>query len=105
MAGMAARTCGTCVPSYQALNSASLASSTGLAQAMNIDFGIGAPMGLLIDYLTSVDLCVTRRRGSGLGQRRHVRERALMAAQPDAANGSDGPGQACVGLQAAEAGG
>jgi glyoxylase-like metal-dependent hydrolase (beta-lactamase superfamily II) len=28
-----------------------------------------------------------------------------MAAQPDAANGSDGPGHTCVGLQAAEAGG
>src|ERR1700729_3362988 len=105
MAGMAARTCGTCVPSYQALNSASLASSTGLAQAMNIDFAIGAPMGLLIDYLTRVDLCVTLTPGTGLGQRRHVRERALMAAQPDAANGSGGQGHACVDVQPAESGG
>jgi hypothetical protein len=33
------------VPSYQALNSVSLASSTGLAQAMNIDFAIGSSYG------------------------------------------------------------
>ena len=77
MAGMAARTCGTCVPSYQALNSLSLASSTGLAHAMNIDFAIGSSCGdALIDYLTSVDLCVTLTRGTGLGQRRYVREGA-----------------------------
>src|ERR1700722_4402280 len=102
---MPARTGGPGVPSYQALNSASLASSTGLDQAMNIDFAISAPMGLLIDYLTSVDLCFTLTRGTGVGQRRRVVERVLGAAQQDAANGSDGPGHACVGRQAAAAGG
>src|ERR1700722_7033688 len=91
MAGMAARTCGTCVRSYQALNSASLASSTGLAQAMNIDFAIGAPMGLLFDYLTRVNLCLPLTPGLGLGQGRPVRERPWRPA--DRAGPTGGAGQ------------
>src|SRR6266581_4477017 len=56
MAGMAARTCGMCVLSYQEVNSASLASSTGFDQARKSAFAICYPSRMNhIDGLENFD--------------------------------------------------
>src|ERR1700722_15773150 len=83
--GTSATTCGTWMSLYQALNSLSLASSTGLVQTRNTDLAICSPqcrlsqcrshtslvlfltsaMHAYIDQLTNIDPCVTLTRGTG----------------------------------------